>query len=672
MRIWIVATFILMLLAIPQCLESRAAVADPLASIMDDFHRGRLTADETALLTITAIKSPGKLPASYAASLATGQMIGPCPSMAIEEVLSQWDQLQPATKAAWAAAFARPETQMTYVSLGGFFSLHYDTTGSDAVPLEDLDLSDVPDFVEKLAAYFDTALTRHQSLGYLTPPSDNGAGGDNTYDIYFDSMFYYGYCYPEASGPAVWNDRISYIVVHNTFLGFPPNDDPEGDQYGAAKATAAHEFHHAVQWAYDYADELWFQEMDATYIEDIIFDASNDNYNYLAAFFSQPEVSLMQGGPHAYSCFHFGLFMAQAFDTSLMRAAWEGSLYTPVAFQALMDTLLTVYGWTADSAMAEFALWNFCTWNRDDGLHFEEAAAYPPATIGRSHYTYPVPVTNSPSSPAGYAATYVAFYPTAELSTLKLTFNGSDSRQWAAFLIKSTAENRHQFQKIDLAPVNQAGTAQVLSFENYYRVVLVGVNVSEYSSSALFSYSAELTAPYDADIEVLTRDSSVYSGGERSFECLVTNPSPLNDVYNLIVWDQFGWIPPDTSLVPVLAHADTVVRVPVDPPVGTPLDEVSELYFKVVSWGDSTVTAIDTGFARTVLYRGDVDFSGAVDIADLVYMVSYFFGGGPPPKPVREAADHDCSGAIDIADMVHLVTFMFQGGEPCPCNPYQP
>ncbi|GEM_PF-1484682 len=65
----------------------------------------------------------------------------------------------------------------------------------------------------------------------------------------------------------------------------------------------------------------------------------------------------------------------------------------------------------------------------------------------------------------------------------------------------------------------------------------------------------------------------------------------------------------------------------------------------------------------------DIDYSGVIDIADLVYLVDYMFNGGPPPD-IMDAADVNgsCSGP-NIADLVFVVDFFFQQGpEPlCGC-----
>jgi len=63
---------------------------------------------------------------------------------------------------------------------------------------------------------------------------------------------------------------------------------------------------------------------------------------------------------------------------------------------------------------------------------------------------------------------------------------------------------------------------------------------------------------------------------------------------------------------------------------------------------------------------GDADYSGGVDIDDVVYLIGYIFSGGPQPV-VAEAGDADCSGDTDIDDVVYLIGYIFSGG-PLPCE----
>jgi hypothetical protein len=66
------------------------------------------------------------------------------------------------------------------------------------------------------------------------------------------------------------------------------------------------------------------------------------------------------------------------------------------------------------------------------------------------------------------------------------------------------------------------------------------------------------------------------------------------------------------------------------------------------------------------LICGDADHSGAVDISDAVYLISYIFSGGPAPIPLS-AGDADCSDSVDIADVVYLILYIFSGGA-APCG----
>lgn len=647
------------------------AEADPLLSIRADFDAGIIDWDQRAIFTIRAIKNPQQLPAKYLGTLTAEIRIGSrTATLAIRDVMQQLDQLKPETQQQVTQALTRFSTTFNIVSPSGYFRLHYDTMGANAVPTADANTNGVPDYVEQCAAYCDTSLDVHIQLGYLLPPSDGTLGGDSLFDIYFENMSYYGYAIPEGSGPNAWNDAYSHMVLNNNFVGFPPNNDPEGQVPGSAKATAVHEFHHCVQFAYDWSEASWFMELDATYLEDIGFNQVDDNYNYLSSFFTAPYKSLMENSLHMYSCFIWELYLAQKFDTSLMLSVWEGARYDDV-FTTLSDSLLANYGWTMDSAFTEFALWNYMTLTRDDGLHHEEAANYPFIDYDRTYSGYPVTMQNTIASPAGYSAAYIQFFPGNSTGILNITFDGADSDQWQAWLIKSTTNNQHEIEQIPLAPGAYSGTVEVFGFEDYYRITLAGINTSEFSSvGKKFAYSAFVTQPYAVSSVVLTTDSVVYSGGYRDFEYQVFNIAPINDVFYLVASDDLGWTGPDTQSVAILAGADSVVSFEVHPPQGTPIGTTASLTFKVVSWGDSAVVDSQAVGGKAILQYGDSNFNGTIDIEDLTYFVDFLFGGGSSPVPVLESGNFDCAGDVGIIDLTSLVEYLFGGGGAPPCNPY--
>jgi hypothetical protein len=66
---------------------------------------------------------------------------------------------------------------------------------------------------------------------------------------------------------------------------------------------------------------------------------------------------------------------------------------------------------------------------------------------------------------------------------------------------------------------------------------------------------------------------------------------------------------------------------------------------------------------------GDMDNNGdGPDIADLIYMVTYMFQGGPESL-FMESCDVDGNGTSvpDIADLIYIVTYMFQDGPALQC-----
>lgn len=67
-------------------------------------------------------------------------------------------------------------------------------------------------------------------------------------------------------------------------------------------------------------------------------------------------------------------------------------------------------------------------------------------------------------------------------------------------------------------------------------------------------------------------------------------------------------------------------------------------------------------------FQGDVNNSGALDIADLTYFVNYLFKNGSAPYsdadcPSVDRADLNCDSVVDISDLTYSVDFYFKGGD---------
>ena len=89
-----------------------------------------------------------------------------------------------------------------------------------------------------------------------------------------------------------------------------------------------------------------------------------------------------------------------------------------------------------------------------------------------------------------------------------------------------------------------------------------------------------------------------------------------------------------------------------------------------VGFGSSASYGLSQGFWQVFgccEQRGDADHSGAINVADLTYLVSHLFFSGPAP-PCEEEGDVDGSGAINVVDLTYLVDYLFfSGPAPPPC-----
>ena len=141
--------------------------------------------------------------------------------------------------------------------------------------------------------------TEVNSFGWAAPPvlGSNPPPG-NRYHVRIENLGGGLYGYVSSSGVhagfvgnnphTTWNELDAYascMVLNNNYSGF------SGSPQRALDATTAHEFAHSIQFGYgiltgENAIDSNVIEGGATWMEDEVFDASDDNYNYLWPNFS--------------------------------------------------------------------------------------------------------------------------------------------------------------------------------------------------------------------------------------------------------------------------------------------------------------------------------------------------------------------------------------------------
>ena len=213
-------------------------------------------------------------------------------------------------------------------------------------------------------------------LGYRRPVRDGKRGGNDRLDVYLKDVGangLFGYCAPERTTLASRWRASGYCVL---------DDDFARSQFGqrpilSLKATAAHEFFHAIQFGYDYAEDGWFMEATATWMEERVYDEVNDNRRYLR--FSQlgspgkPLDVFEDFGGAQYGNWVFFEYLSHRFDNNVVRSAWEeaqadGDNRGLFSIRAIEEVL-------GDGFPAIFG--DYASANTGPGLAYPEGDVYP-------------------------------------------------------------------------------------------------------------------------------------------------------------------------------------------------------------------------------------------------------------------------------------------------------
>ncbi|GAB2884097.1 MXAN_6640 family putative metalloprotease [Nocardioides pacificus] len=167
---------------------------------------------------------------------------------------------------------------------------------------------------------------RHQveTMGYRAPLRDRRRGGDSRFDVYLKDLGahgYYGYCAAEQR-------RQQFLASGFCVL----DDDFAREQFGSSPAstlrvTAAHEFFHAVQYAYDFAEDRWLLETTATWMEERFADDVDDNRQYLPhGQLTRPTLSLDTWSSDSlaqYGNWVFFEYLSARYGVSVVREIWQ-------------------------------------------------------------------------------------------------------------------------------------------------------------------------------------------------------------------------------------------------------------------------------------------------------------------------------------------------------------
>ncbi len=273
----------------------------------------------------------------------------------------------------------RPVKDIYSISPSGHFYIHYDTTGSAAPNLVDIDLNGIPDYIDEVGIIADSAnYVLVDIMGWKEEPSDDEGG----YDIYI--MNYaagvYGYNYPDIN-------NTSYLQIDNDYLGYSTKFDLTPLQI--MRITVAHEYFHGIQWGYEenLGNNAYFYELTSMWFEDILIPDGNDYLDgWTDRLFNNPMLpfNATSSNRKGYELALFGHYLSSFIDqkgaispknSTILREIWEyySSHSSSNAFNAVKHILDQNYNYSFSEIWIDFLsrnLFNGIYSNMDNKFYY--------------------------------------------------------------------------------------------------------------------------------------------------------------------------------------------------------------------------------------------------------------------------------------------------------------
>ncbi len=408
---------------------------------------------------------------------------------------ADWKKLELSTQQILAKYLAAPALigEGIIRSNGGHFNIHYSIIAPDAPPLTDADNNGIPDWVESVANTFEAVYAREVTqLGYRQPPNI-------PYDIYLQQLAPQGFFgFTESAEPSSGIISPSYIVIDNDFA------DSIYQPYGGLNGlniTAAHEFHHAIQFGYNFYFETWYAEATSSWMEDEVYDSINQLYEYLFHYYLQPQlaldtaVNLGTGG--GYGRWSFNRYLSEIFyPTTIVKSIWEdlatktpsGGLDIPML--PVINEVLAANGGSLPTSFLGFSK-RFLL--NDWFSHQNELGLFPDLTFNGSNTfavttTFTVPATSLPN----YAFTYLMLLPSSAAPvTLTISYPGKPAA-YGLIAFVQTGSNTSQY------PADNSGTITIPGVTQFDTVYLLICNNTIGTTSAPADPAQAISSPTDA------------------------------------------------------------------------------------------------------------------------------------------------------------------------------
>lgn len=433
----------------------------------------RLSVVVILLFQFTAIVSAGTLDDYYlqqfgdaksiqlqkAVLSGTSEVTAQCGMPLKHSLKRDWNLLEQSTQKVLAKQLALPTlsgSEIIVNSSAGHFRIHYTTSGTDAPNIDTINsytglgLASANDWANKVGDVFEETYFFYQNQGYHM--------ASTPYDVYLSTPTMFGQLLYGSTNsidivplPGFPNSSSSYIEINKDFSNmiFRSYNPLQNLQI-----TAAHEYHHAIQYSYTFYFDIWYAEATATWMEDELYDNINQLYNYIPAWFSQSKLSLdtaastTSGG--GYGRWIFNRYLSEKHGPTMIRSVWEQAAQkenctttnnvkscSDVPMIPILEDILSsvTFGTSLGNDFFDFAkrVYRRDAWT-DHSYDISKIHVYSPIT------TYAAgTINNAVSSPKPsitlphYSFAYYKLTPTSGVNSLTIYINKTSGIQTALF-----------------------------------------------------------------------------------------------------------------------------------------------------------------------------------------------------------------------------------------------
>ncbi len=578
-RITVILSFVLLSF---MAYNNLRAASNSFRLIDQAFKEGRLDYETSLVQKMFALHNPERLKPEFRSKGVPPMKSG---TLLYLEIKQNWDRLSKETQDILWPYLLRPtqagEDSLTggyghsyttddtasWATPSGHFRVWYVRSTEDAPDMTDDDQDGVPDWINLVGEILDDVWAYEiDGLRYREPIKDADYsadyryygmdyGGDGRFDVYVEDLgsTVFGYTRPELLiTPSSTQESLAtcYVVIDDDYPESIFHHKPKE----SLEVTCAHEFFHAIQFAYKCDMKLgFFMEISSVWMEDQVYNDVNDYLNYLPYFFGYPQISLTTyNGRHEYGSCIWGHYLSENYGLDIMRQIWEQIRQGTAATDAF-DVILGDYGSNLEDGYQDFTLWNYFTdgrWRQNS--YYSEGSNFPEIGICRTHTQFPVPFQQGAtgSRPQYLGSNYVAFIPDGRSGGLKVIFDGQNDLSWRATIVGYAGESGKwsMIKQFNLDQGNY-GPIQLANWDDFSQIVLIASVVSETEGGGTYSYSATYDStlnnlPKLKDISIIPNPAHVVQGHKKQFmvEGYDANGEEITAHPNWFNWEVIGGI----------------------------------------------------------------------------------------------------------------------------------